>query len=452
MNLDKFFNAKKIAIIGVSTNPNKVGHVIFKNFIDSDFNGEVFPINPKTEYILGHKSYKSVLNIKTNLELAVIAVPAELVLKVVDECGRKGIRNIIVITAGFRELGNYKLEDKLFNLMKKYNIKCIGVNCLGVFDAYTKVDTLFLPKHRLKRPKEGGISFICQSGAVASAILDLASKRDYKFAKFVSYGNATNVDESDILDYMGRDEKTRVICMYIEGVKDGSKFLKVAKEVSKKKPIIVVKGGISEEGHKATLSHTGSLAGNVEIYEGVFKQANIIYAESLEEMFDFTKIFDKAIKPKGRRVLIVTNGGGYGIISTDSVIKNELKMSELSNNIKTSLRKRLPKLVNIRNPLDLIGDANTERYKIAIEAGLEDNNVDILLVVLLYQTPLITTDVVEVVSEFNDLKKKPIIIISTGGDFTEVLMENLEENNVPCYVFPENGIKSIKKLVDYYKV
>jgi len=311
MTLDKFFNAKNIAIIGVSRNPNKIGHIILRNFIDSGYNGNIFIVNPNAGSILNKTSYKKVSNINEDIDLAVIAVPAELVFDSVKDCNKKRIKNVVIVTSGFSEIGNVKEENKLKDYMNKNKMKCIGVNCLGVFDAHTKLDTLFLPRYRLKRPKEGGISFVCQSGAVGSTILDLATSQKHGFSKFISYGNATNVDESDLIEYLSKDQLTKVICVYVEAVKDGRKFMKVCSNVSKLKPIVLVKGGISEEGNKATLSHTGSLAGNAKVYSAAFKQSGIIEVKNLQEMLDVGRTFDSVIKPKGNRIQVITNGGGY---------------------------------------------------------------------------------------------------------------------------------------------
>ena len=450
MNLDKFFNPKSVVVIGVSKNPNKIGHVIFRNLIDSDFNGKVFPVNINGGEILGQKVFKKVSQIKKNIDLAIIATPAETVMNVVNDCNKKKIKNMIIVTAGFSETGNKKLENKLADFLNKNRILMVGVNCLGIFDGYSNFDTLFLPRSRLKRPKAGGISFVCQSGAVGSAILDLASEEGYGFAKFVSYGNATVLDESDIIEYFGKDKNTKVICLYVEGVNNGRKFIETCRKVSMKKPIIAIKGGMTEKGNKATLSHTGSLAGKAEIYLGVFKQCDIIKADSLEDMFNFARILEKSIKPIGDKVQVITNGGGYGILCTDAILNNKLRMAELSKETIKELKKKFPPLVMADNPMDLIGDATTKRYGDAIYASLNDKNVDIILIVLLLQTPLITTDIVDVIIEANDLKKKPIVVVSTGGEFTKVLRQTLETNNVPTFTYPESAVKSIRKLVEYY--
>ncbi|MBI4019514.1 MAG: CoA-binding protein [Candidatus Aenigmarchaeota archaeon] len=450
MNFDPFFKAKSIAVIGASRESGKVGNVIIRNLVDGRYGGKIFPINPKANEILGLKTYDSVASVQEKIELAVIAVPTELVFRVLDECRKKNVKNVIIVTAGFREVGNSEGEEKLKKMLKQYKIRAIGPNCLGTFNSYTRLDTMFLPRYRLTRPGKGGISFICQSGAVGSAILDLATSHGYGFAKFASYGNATDVDESDLLEYMGNDRDTKVVCMYIEGVKDGKKFLETAKRVTKKKPVIVIKGGITAQGSHAILSHTGSLAGSADIYFGAFKQGGIIRADSLYDMFNYARVLETCVRPKGRRVQIITNGGGYGVLSTDYIVANGLQMAEMKEATRKSLRSQFPKIVNIGNPLDLVGDATTERYRIAMEAALGDDAIDSILLIALYQTPRITTDIVDMIVEMNDRKKKPIIVVSTGGEFTELLSKNLEANGIPTFEYPEAAVRSITALTEYY--
>jgi len=450
VNLKNFFQPERIAVIGASRNPSKVGHVILKNILDGGYEGEVIPVNPNAEEILRHKAYGSVTKIEEKVDLAIISVPAELVLKVSKECKDKGIKDLLIISSGFGEIGNKKLEDKFADFLNENKMRAIGVNCLGVYDSYNKLDTLFLPRYRLRRPEPGVIGFICQSGAVGSATMDMATERGHKFSKFISYGNATQIDESDLIEYLGKDEETKVICLYVEGIKDGDKFYKTVKEVSKKKPIIALKGGLTEEGMEATLSHTGSLAGKKEVYFGIFKQAGVIRADSLEEMFNIASLIEKDVRFGGNRVQVITNGGGYGIISTDNISESkDLEMAKLSGVTTNKLRKAFPKTVNVRNPLDLVGDATDERYKIALEACIKDKKVDCILLIVLYQTPLITTDIIEIISEMHGGTQKPIVVVSTGGEFTEKLSNSLEKKGLPVFGFPKDAIVAMDKLVWY---
>lgn len=445
--LDGFFRPKSVAVIGASRKRNKVGHVILKNLLSS-FKGKIFPINPNAKKILGKEVYPSVLAVKDKIDTAIIAVRAETSLKVVEECGKKGIKNLIIITSGFAEVGNYELRKKLLSLLKRYKLVCLGPNILGTLDTYSGFDCLFLPRRRMMRPRKGNISFITQSGAIGSAVLDLTASEGYGFAKFVSYGNALQVDESDLLEYFGRDENTKIICMYIEGVKSGKKFLKIGKKVAKRKPVIVMKGGLSKAGSKAILSHTGSLAGSSEIYSGVFKQAGMIQVFSLEEMFDVAKILDKCGPPAGDRVQVITNGGGHGILCVDAIIREGLKLAEPSEKTVRKLREIFPPNVIVSNPMDLLGDATDERYRLAINACLRDKGIDIILIVLLYQTPLLTERIVKILGE---AREKPIVVVSTGGKLTEKIRKKLEEAGLPCYLFPSNAVRAIKHLVRYYK-
>jgi len=436
--MKSLFYPRTIAVIGASKDKHKIGNVIFRNLIK---NFKVFPVNPNTKEILGQKTYPSILKVKERINLAIIAIKAYLVPKIIEQCGKRKIKNLIIISAGFKERGNFKLEEKVKRLLNKYKITCIGVNCLGILNTDNDLDTLFLPHKKLRRPPKGNISFICQSGALGAALLDLYAEQDYGFAKFISYGNATNTDESDLLNYLNKDKKTKVIGMYIEAVQDGKKFLKTVKKI--KKPIIVIKGGKTKKGTEAALSHTGSLAGDYKIYSAAFKQNKIIEVNSLEELFDCAKLFSKLKKPKGKNIIAITNGGGYAILIADEIEKNKLKLVKLSQKTKNKL-KILPKTINIKNPLDLTGDATPKRYEYAIKAAQSDPNISLLLIVLLYQTPTLTPDIIDIIIKNN---KKPIMVIATGGKKTEIIKRKLESHNIPCYAFPKNAISSLAKFI-----
>ena len=449
MDIKTFFEPRSIAVLGVSKTPDKVGSVIFKNLIDSMYKGKVFAVNPNEDFVLGHKSYHFVKDIKDKIDLAVIAVPSEVVIKVVRECAQKNIKNILMVTAGFSETGNLKLEKELLEILNKNNMRLIGPNVLGLINNYNNFDTLFIPLYRLKRPRKGNISFVTQSGAFGSSVLDLISAEGYGLSKFVSYGNCLDVDESDFLDYLNKDKTTDVIVLYIEGIKNGKKFFETLKKI--KKPVIVLKGGKFSESSKSTLSHTGSLAGTYEVYKGVFLQTGVVFADSIQDVFDFLRLFEKKIKIRGNRIQIITNGGGHGVISADAVIDNEMKLAELSEQSKKFFKKSLPSIATISNPLDLVGDADDLRYKLAIETCLNDKNNDVILVNLLYQTPRLTQNIVKILFDLNSKSIKPIVVVSTGSYLTKDLEREIENIGIPCFQFPENAVKSIKAVYDYYK-
>lgn len=452
-SLKNFFEPKKIVVIGASRNPSKVGHVTFKNLLDGGFEQKgrkVYAVNWKADELFGRKVYATISKVPGKIDLAIIAVPARYVIQAVKDCNKKGIKNVLIVTAGFSEIGNSELENELKKTLKERKMRCIGVNCLGVYNAHYAMDTLFLPRYRLRRPEPGGISFVCQSGAVGSAVLDVGTEQGHKFAKFVSYGNATDVDESDLLEYFGNDKNTKVICLYVEGIKNGKKFYETAKKVSKKKPIVALKGGLSEIGEKATMSHTGSLAGAKEVYFGVFKQTGIIQADGLEDMFNVASLFGKGVSFKGNRMQIITNGGGYGIIATDNIVAaKNIEMAKFSSKSVRELKKAFSENVSVSNPLDLVADATAQSYGISLDACIRDKNIDGVFVITLMQTPLLTTNVVEVISEAHKQTKKPIIVASTGAEFSQNLNEALRDTGVPVFGFPEPAIKAIDKLIWY---
>ncbi len=444
--LDCFFNPGAVAVIGASRNPKKVGHVIFRNFVEDEFRGKVFPINPNAREIFGRKCYPSVLSVREKIDLAVISVPAHLVPGVLRECGKKKIPAVIIISGGFREIGNTELEETVKTTLKKHKIRAMGVNCIGVFDPCTGVDTFFLPRYKLERPDAGDMAFISQSGALGSVVLDWMAMKGYRISKFVSYGNATDIDEADLLDYLSRDPKTRVICCYFEGLSRGRKFFDICSRVSKKKPVIVIKGGQTKAGKTAVSSHTGSLAGESAVASAAFRQAGAIEAHTLEQLFDYARVLATQPMPRGKKTLIITDGGGFGVLTTDWLIKSGLELAEMSAASVQAMKKLYPEHVVIKNPLDLTGDADAERYRTALNFALKDPGVDMIAVITLFQIPTLTAEIVDVVSSYAEKKLKPIIVIAAGGRFTEVLKKVLEDNGVPAFSYPEKATQALSAL------
>ncbi len=449
-NLNPMLQPKSVAIIGASPNPDKVGHVIMQNYINVGYSGKLYPVNIKADgAILGYKAYKSVLNVKDRIDLAVIAVPAPAVPAVLEECGKAKVRSAVVVSGGFAEIGETALQDRLVEVARKYDMPVLGPNCLGVMDLKSRVDTLFLPTFKIDKPQIGGVSFVSQSGAVGSTVLDLISHEGFGLAKFISYGNAVVVDEVDILNYLSDDPDTKVIIFYLEGVKRGKEFIEVARKVTLKKPVVIIKGGTTAEGSKAVHSHTASLAGSIEAYRAVFRQFGFTEATDLDELLYFAKIFDTQPLTTKNRVAIITNGGGAGVLATDALYNNGLKLAEMSKDSETALKKVMPPIVNVRMPLDLAGDADDKRFGAAIETIANDPNVDALMVLALFQTPGADSRVAAQLIKYGTSGKKPLVVVSPGGNYTEAHKNMMESSGVPVYGSPNSAAKSLAALIDY---
>ena len=450
-DLKAFFEPEGVAIVGASREPNKIGYCIFKNFVDN-FKGPVYPVNPNAAVILKKICYPDVTEIPKQVDLAVLAIPAKQIPKVMEDCVKKKVKGVIIISAGFSEIGSRDLEEKILHIAKKGEIRIIGPNCLGVYDTFSKVDTLFLPATKLGRPKAGGISFISQSGAVGSVVLDYLATEGLGISKFISYGNAIDVNEIDLLEYLNEDDSTKVICFYLEGTKDGRRMMEAARKIVKKKPILVLKGGRTKEGTHAVHSHTGSLAGDDAIYETAFKQSGMLRIENLMDMFTFADALATQPIPEGDRVQIVTNGGGFGVLATDAVVKEGLSLAQMSEKSKKKIKGVVPQYAIIGNPLDLIGDADMKRYEAALEALGNDSNVDAILCILLFQTVSLQPEVVRVVRGFASKNLKPMVVCSGGGEYAQKLMKELKEGSVPVFDSPDVAAKALKCLVDYSRI
>ncbi len=437
-------------MIGASRDPAKVGHAILKNLIRSGYAGKLYAINPHAKSVLGIKSYKSILDIRGKIDCAIIAVPAKVANAVLKQCGKKKVKGAIIISGGYKEIGQYKLEKELADISKKYGIAVIGPNCLGIVNVHKHIDSIFLPTYKMKRPQLGRISFLTQSGAVGSTILDLIGESNIGASKFISYGNAAVIDESDLLKYLREDNETDIIVAYIEGVSDGRKFYDELKKTAKKKPVIVLKAGKGEFASHAAKSHTGALAGDYRVFSSMLKQAGAVEAENLEDLFNLSKIFLQPL-PKGDRVLVITNGGGDGVLAADAIEKYGLKMADISRGMKLRLKKIFPKYTVISNPLDLTGDADSERYGKALQEAIKEKNVDAIIVITLFQTAGLNSDVVhEVISAANSTDKT-IVSVATGGRYTQMLLNIIESYGIPAYESPADAVSSLSKSLQYYK-
>lgn len=456
--LKPFFEPRAVAIIGATDKKGKVGNVIFENFKRNKekgiFKGNIYPVNPKLDEIDGYKVYKSVKELPNDTDLAVISIPAPFVPGTMKDIAEKGIKAVVIITGGFGELGEEgkKMEEEILQIARENGIRVIGPNCVGVYVPDTGVDTVFLPDEKMDRPKSGPIAFVSQSGAFAAAMLDWAALAGIGIGKMVSYGNKIDVDDADLMDYFIYDDSIKVVTFYIEGVKDGRKFMEAAKRITKVKPVIALKSGKTEYGAKAASSHTGSLAGADVIYDAVFKQTGILRAEDFEHMFDVAKAFAKCKLPKGDRVGIITDGGGAGVMASDAVAKFGLKMAELSEETIKYLKEHFPPHAVAGNPTDVVGDTDAQRYKYAIEAFVNDPNVDAIVVIVLFQVPLLNEEeIIEILADYAKKSEKPILAVAMGGKKTEHYAKILEEKGVPVYPTPERGVRALAGLVQYAK-
>jgi acetate---CoA ligase (ADP-forming) len=448
--LSSFFDPKSIAVIGASKVPGKIGHSLLANIIASGFRGDIYPVNPREDEILGLRCHHDILDLKGLVELAVIAVPAPLVLDVADRCGQAGVKYLIVITAGFKEVGPEGLqrERELAALCQRFGMRMVGPNCLGVMDTHAPYNASFSKEFALK----GDIAFLSQSGALCLAILDWSFSEGLGFSKFVSLGNKADLNEVDFIADAADDEYSKVVLCYLEDVVDGERFLEVVGKAARKTPVVILKSGTSQAGAQAASSHTGALAGSDVAYEIAFRQTGVIRAATMEQLFDLATVFTTQPVPAGDRVAIVTNSGGPGIVATDRIEASGLAMARFSRETIDAMRSGLPVTANLYNPVDVIGDADAGRYRFALEHVLADPNVDAVVVLL---TPTAVIDTKETARALLDVKSKypdkPIIASFMGGLNIEAAAAMLSQGKVPNYVFPERAVGALAGLVRYGK-
>ncbi len=446
--ITKILEPKSIAVIGASGTAGKVGNVIVRNLLEGKYEGKIYPVNPKYNELLGLKCYRSILDIEGNVDCVIIATPSPTVPGIMEECARKGVGGVLILSSGFEEIGRKDLADSVRKIAEKNYIPVIGANCLGVYNPYNHVDSIFFPMYKLGRPGPGNVSFITQSGAVGSVIIDAAEYYGLGIAKFISYGNATVLDETDILEYLANDKKTKMIILYIEAVKNGKRFLEKMKEVNRRKPILVLKAGRGVAGQTAAQSHTGNIAGSYLAYQAAFRQAKVTEARNLDELFDLMRIFNQP-RARGSRIGIITNGGGLGVLTTDAVEEEGLLLADISKETVEGLKKILPPYGNIGNPLDLIADATVELYEKAIEEFNKDKNIDFVIICVLLQTPPMNEKIINVLVNASEDKRKPIAVVAVGGSYTEHYRKILENRGVPSFGSPYSAVKAISKFIEY---
>jgi acetyl coenzyme A synthetase (ADP forming)-like protein len=442
MEIETLFTPEKIAVVGASRKEGKTGHEVFDNLLH-DFEGEVVPVNPNADEVHGLESRGET---PEDTDLAVVAVPGNIVPEVMKDLGQKEVEAAIIISAGFSETGNEKLEDRVLEIAEKNDIALLGPNVLGLINTENSMNASFASK----MPEKGNISFMSQSGAFCTAILDYAKAEHIGFRHFVSLGNKAMLDEVEMLEYW-RDDETDTILSYTEGIDNGREFIEEAKQTSKEKPIVMVKSGRTEKGGSAASSHTGSIAGSYDAYKAAFRKAGIIEAESNRELLDFGRAFDYQPLPEGDNVAIVTNAGGPGVVTTDEISEHGLELAELSMDTKRTLRDDLPDEASAHNPLDVIGDAGHERYKNALEKIIEDENVDAVIVLL---TPQANTEIektAKTISRASESSDKPIFVSFMGEKDVASGIDILEKNEIPEFQDPVDAVTTLKAMRKYRK-
>ncbi len=449
-SLDALFYPKSIAVVGASREPESVGHEIAKNLATQGYRGKLFFVNLKGGQLFGHKLLTKLTDIEGPIDLAVVAIPAQFVLDEVKSLIDLGVRAIIVISAGFGEIGNKSGQDELASLCKKNGVVLIGPNCLGVLNSSAKLNASFAPL----MPSVGAIAFISQSGAICASVLDYARARNLGFSKFVSVGNKALFGEVELLEYFYRDKKTKLIAIYIEDLEQIEALKKEVVRITHgkvHKPIIVLKSGRTKQGQKAALSHTGSLGGSDSAYDAFFAQTGIIRAQTIEEFFDIVECFVRNAAMIKNGVAVVTNAGGPGVLTADAIAASGLQLAQLSTETTSKLRKFLPKAASVANPVDILGDANGERYKKALAVILEDSAVGAVQIILTPQSMTEITKTARVIVEAKKHSKKPIIVTFMGQGLVEDGVDILNDSAVATSYFPESGSMSLAALFNFKK-
>lgn len=441
-------NPKSVAIIGASAKPGKVGYEILENLVEGQFQGPIVPVNPGATEICGIKCYASLGEFDGKIELAIVVVPPKAVYQAVKDSIYQGAKAVIVITAGFREVDAEGLaeENRIAELCREHRVKLLGPNCLGVINPHHNMNASFA-NHM---PDKGGISVLSQSGALCAAILDWAAARHLGLAKLVSMGNKADMDESDFLEFLAKDTETKVIVGYLESINNGKQFIQAAKNASTQKPVVIFKAGVTQAGGKAASSHTGSLAGADMAYGAAFRRSGVVRADTFEAMFDYAMAFGMQPLPKGDKVAIITNAGGPGIMAADAVELSGMQVSPLAKVHASALAAKLPKAASVSNPIDVLGDADPQRYVDAVVAAQEDESIDAIVVILTPQA-MSNPEATAIEIAHCASSSKPILVSFMGGLDVKEAREKLIAHNIPDYPSPERAVNALKAMWEYYR-
>ncbi|HAD06001.1 MAG TPA: acyl-CoA synthetase [Anaerolineaceae bacterium] len=445
--LTPFFAPRGVAIIGASATPNKLSYGILRNMTLYGFQGQIAPVNPKADQILGLTCYPDITSVPDPLDLAVIVLPAPAIPATLEACGQRGIRAVIIISGGFKEVGEEgaALEKQILEIAARYQMRLIGPNCVGTLDLYSGLNTTFIQGV----PEKGGIGFISQSGAVGGGVVDYIRNKYIGFANFASLGNEADITETDVIEYLRQDEHTRVIAVYVEMIRDGQRFIQVARQTTPHKPIVLLKAGRTSAGARAVSSHTGSLAGSHAAYRAAFLQAGVIEAETVTDLFDISMALAHQPLPQGNRVAIITNAGGPAALLSDSLAEHGLQIADLEEQTRSALRGRLNPAAQVSNPIDMLGGAEPPEYEFALQQALADPNVDVAVVILVPQALVNPLEVAEKIVQVAAAHTKPVLTCFMGEWSVEKARQHLHSHGIPMYVFPEIPGRVLGAMLQY---
>lgn len=448
--LKPFFNATGVAILGASTSPKKLSYGILKNLVDFGYQGGIYPVNPKADEILGKRAYATVAEVPDPVELAVVVLPVTMIMETMREIGDRGIKTVVIITGGFKELGpeGAEIEKSVKKLADEYGMRVVGPNCVGTMDIRTGLNSTFIAG----MPPAGPIAFISQSGAICGGVIDLIINSEIGFSHIASLGNMMDVTETDMLEYFAEDENVKVIAMYVEGIKDGKRFMRVAREVSRRKPIVFLKAGKNDAGAKAVSSHTGSLAGSYAAYQSAVRQAGVIEVSTINELFNLAWALGSQPLPMGKRVAITTNAGGAAALAADSLDFNGFELAKISPEIQSRLREKLNPSAQVSNPVDMLGSVSPEDYLWSLSNLESDDGVDVLLPILVPQALVDTPGVAKAWVEIGGKTQKTLLTCLMGERSTLEAEQILNLNSVPVFKFPDQAGPVLQGMWTYKEV
>ncbi len=445
--LNSFYKPKSVAIIGASSNPGKLSHGIIRNLVQGSYSGDIFPINPGSSEILGMTSYKTIENVPKDVDLAVIVLPANLIPEALISCGEKGVRAAIIISGGFKEIGpsGAILEQQCAAIGKRYSMRLIGPNCVGTLDLYSGLNTTFIKGI----PEKGHIGFVSQSGAVCGAVVDIVQDLGIGFSSMASLGNEMDVNETDIIEYLWKEENTRVICAYVESIHDGGRFIEIASKVTRDKPIVLLKAGRSGAGAQAVSSHTGSIAGSYDAYLAAFKQSGVTVVNTLQELIDVSLGFSLQPLPGGKNTVIITNSGGPAALAADTLEVNDLALPVLQPQVQQNLAKVLPPNSQVMNPIDMLGGADQQEYSAAIQGIMAEKDIHNAVIILTPQALVNPLEIAEAILLSTKNREKTIISCFVGGTSIPDARRFLHKNNIPMYIFPDQPGRVLGAMLEH---